>query len=615
MHGGRFLGPPVYTATNQRHVALETFRSANPDRGGSLSTILMIGLVSLLLGAAFTLGLLWVNMPGNIRSNRDYLEHGRLRKQVFQVMVDGTEIPECNCSAVEDHDFAAGFSDTDFAVFNADDGDKILEFDVSSMLTGPQTITLQSGDGIAAYLGDIPMYPTAFSDAEFAIFNSGQPNKRMLFDLSGIGMNTVIELAIQNAGGTIACLTDVPAMSAVFEDDVFAIQHAADQSREVQFDVPELGSGGATIALAVQDADGTIALESDLWQNRDEFSDAEFLIHAAGNVNTLLRLDLSLVSDGATRSLKVQDASGTVAYRDDLPRLNIARITEARSFPDMANEGFTTLSAMNVERVVISMCGGGGSGSAIIVDADGTEEYNGGGAGGGFYQFAIDDVASLYERFDITTIGAGGISATTATACTSDTRGGTTSLLGIPVSGPLHTSTLLLSGFGGGCTTELNTNQGFYGGCGAGNGLTGTVQPGFEGDLGGVKGACGRIPEETPQTGPLRAPWFGGAHGGSTSLSDGSTSCTSAGKCPSSGALFIGGDGGLGRAGGGGGLFGNGGNSDHEFPGEANAPPFSCAGGGSPEASTEVSAGTFVGWSRGGAGQVMIEYWFTPPSP
>lgn len=610
MQGGRFLGPPVFTQRNQRHAALETFRSANPDRGGRISGILTIGLVAVLLAAAFSLGFLWVNMPRHIRANEKRLAHEQVRVQVLQAYVDGTAIPECNCTPVAEHDFPGGFADDEFQIFNADDSDKTLLIDVSAMLSAPHTVAVQDGDGVVAYLSDIPTYPTAFADDEFELFNSGDLDKRVSFDLSGLDPSTLIELAIQPVGGTIAYLSDVPTMSAVFQDDVFAIQHAAEQTREIQFDVPELGSGTTTITMAVQDADGVIAYEADLWQNRDEFSDAEFLIHAAGDTSALLQFDLAAVDAGSTVTMAVQNVSGTVAYTDDVPELQIAWITEDRSFPDPGIEGYANFSAMGVERVAISLCGGGGSGSALIVEADGIEEYNGGGGGAGYYQFTIDDVATQYERFDIT-IGAGGTSSSISTLCTASTRGGATSLLGIPAPGSQYTNALILTGFGGGCTTEINLVGEFYGGCGAGTDSTGTVQPGFAGDMGGVPGSCGTIPDEEAHVPPVRYPWFGGAHGGAWSNSTGGEHCTGAGECPASGTL-VGGRRGRGRAGGAGGMFGHGGNSEPEFPGEADAPAFSCAGGGSPEALQEVDDGTFVGWSRGGAGQVMIEYWFAP---
>lgn len=252
-------------------------------------------------------------------------------------------------------------------------------------------------------------------------------------------------------------------------------------------------------------------------------------------------------------------------------------ISSSRIFPDLANEGATTLAALGVTQLQIWGCGGGGGGVSLNTSSGG----GGGGSGSAVDGFFVDNAASLFVDFNCTLAlgGAGGTFVVPAT------DGGITSIIGTPV--VPGEAALRLFAYGGGAAVGSPGG----GGGGSGGSASGTT-PGIAGDEGGLAGGAGGTLLTTPDPGAFRYPWHSGAGGGKGGVlsSDDGPDWPGGG---SGGVEFS-------RSGGGaGGQFGKGG--DARVPvGESGG---FCAGGG----------GTLGGLPNiggdGGPGFVFIRYW------
>lgn len=611
---------------------MEAREAQNADRGGRMSGVMAIFLIALLVAGSIVFGITWQQLLKRDQLSQEDVD--ALWTTYNDLVAQFGEIPlDCECEGVN-ITFPVKFSDEEFALFDNTEPSRILVFDLEPLSAGvdpPQPIFVQNTNGTVAYVSDIPVFPTIFTDDEFAVFSKNDANTRIVFNASGIFPGTPVILTIQDSDGVVALLEDVvdPTDATKFPQNQFEIAHVGDTSKKFQFDVDSLLTLGSTTTLVVPDMSGTIAYLSDLTRSQ-VFPDNVFMIFSGGDAEKKLWFDASNAVSGIQTEMTIQDASGTMAYRDQLVEFFDVHITESRPFPSPLPqyEGFSTLEDMGVTQIMIWMCGGGGNGR-MNRDSDGFLEGGGGGGGGGFRELTLIAPADRFASFSIG-IGAGG-EGSTSTPCV---YGGTTSITGIPANVTDQEPWELL-GYGGACggfpRTDSITNANppaEYGGCGAGSGgkPEGNRVPGEAGDFGGVPGVCGRRnspskkrkrvdtrlttypSNEGPQLAVFRHPWQGGTHGASYGDAErGYAQCTSntgSESCPA-GFLLDGGSPGRGRFGGAAGMFGNGGDTYPEFGLSPHADPNTCAGGGA-RLDTPLNGESF---GNGGSGRVVIRYW------
>lgn len=135
--------------------------------------------------------------------------------------------------------------------------------------------------------------------------------KQMMLDVSGVSALTTQLMTIQDASGTIAYLSDITAQPSVFLDDVFAVLNAADMTKEVMLDISGV-STGTTRIMTVQDASGVIAYLENITATPPPFSDAIFGVFDAADMSKLATLNCSQIPTATTIVMTVQDDDGTI---------------------------------------------------------------------------------------------------------------------------------------------------------------------------------------------------------------------------------------------------------------------------------------------------------------
>lgn len=571
--------PRYYTEAMRRRRAQKQMEANNPDRYGRVSTAAIIIAFGLLIGAIAVFTYHWVRIANENGETREAIDALRVEFDVIEAFV-ANFTTDCNCTGVN-ITFPTEFADNNFTIFDGGDPSSLLQFNANNITAGfLRRQTVQNVSGIVAYLSDIPTFPTVFLDSEFTIFNALDNSKKMMFNCSVISTGTTRIMTAQDQSGTIAYLADIPVPTSVFEDDVFAVQNAVDNSKEVQLDVSMVGSG-FNVTMFIQDADGTIAFLDDIVDSNGTFSDLAFLIFHDLDPTAGAQFNVSAnVSPGMTTVMTIQNSNGTIAYVDQASVYIDVTITSDRLFPSLAVEGESTLTDLGVTQLQIWMCGGGGGGGGSL---DSTNSGGGGGSSSGVEKFFVDNAASFFSALNCT-VGLGGAGGTGSTTTpTNGADGGTTSVIGIPLG---EESFLELFAYGGGGGQSNGT-----GGAGGGSGSAASGNnPGAAGSEGGLAGG------EAGVSGAFRYPWHAGSGGGEATVNDGAP-------------WYGGGDGGsngggaTGGGGGGGGLFGTGGDGGVNLNDDGdNGGP--CAGGGGAAFTDSSNVG-----GDGGDGQIIIRYW------
>jgi hypothetical protein len=194
------------------------------------------------------------------------------------------------------------FFDDIFTILNVVDPSKTFQFSAANISVGAnRTYTMPNKNCTIACLDDIPPPVTTFADNEFAVFNVIDITKIITFDASIL--NTTRVYTWPNKDGTVALLSDIPVLTSVFEDDVFAVQNAANPTKEIMFDVSII-SPSTTRTYIWPNKDGTVALLSDiitLLGNSSEFLDSAFAILNDPDLTKIATFNASLITTGTTR--------------------------------------------------------------------------------------------------------------------------------------------------------------------------------------------------------------------------------------------------------------------------------------------------------------------------
>ncbi len=234
---------------------------------------------------------------------RETRRFNRLDKRINETQA---ELDVCYCDTF--------FFDDIFIVLNAADPTRGFMFDAGNITAGVnRTYSGPNKSGTVALLVDI-VFPTVFLDSEFAIQNDPDVSKEFMFDAGAISLATTRIFAWQDTDGTVALLSDVPVVTSVFEDDVFAIQHAADMSREIMFDVSSV-STFSTRTFTWQDKNGTVAMISDIFNalgNVSQFLDSEFAILNDPDNTKVAMFDASAIATLTTRTYVFPNLDGTL---------------------------------------------------------------------------------------------------------------------------------------------------------------------------------------------------------------------------------------------------------------------------------------------------------------
>lgn len=437
--------------------------------------------------AVLFLGIVAVAIVFGFLMTRDIRRQNRLEAEledtlvVFNVLeslvANLTEPP--NCTLVTNFTATSSFSSDLFAIFDNNDPTAEFQFNLTNIDPSSTVLwTWQDKDGVIAYLSDIPPINSSFPDNLFLLQNAADNTKQLMFNVAGAPSATVITLTVQDASGTIALLSDIPTQPTVFLDDVFAVQNAVDNTKEVMLDVSGV-STSTTRIMTIQNATGVIAYLENITASGPPFSDVEFILFEDGDPTAQVRFDLSLITSGTNVTLTVQDLDGTIAYLSDIPQIVEVLVNTTRSFPDIANEGVSNVTQLgDVAWIEVSVCGGGGGGGA---GAGG----GGGGSGSGHENFRIYEPVGKFYRFTCT-VGIGGAA---GTGGMSGGDGNATTLRG--VSDTLYYLNLMGHGGGGGEPTTAGGAAG--GGGGGGDSSASGTTPGDMGVEGGLAGGAGGL--------------------------------------------------------------------------------------------------------------------------
>lgn len=498
----------------------------NPDYMGHLSSGIMVLIFGLMLGASAVFAYEWWLVSQ--KSDQTGVGIHQLQSEYNSLaLYVGNFSTRCNCSvngtqADANVTFPTEFGSSNFSLYNSVVTSKILRFNLDGLGGGGGgTLNLlsQNRSGEVALVDDLPTYPHQFLDTVFTLVNSDDPTgKRGRFNTSLISSATTRILGIPDQSGVIARTVDIPIPTSVFAASEFAVKDSSDQTKEMMFDLDTM-SAGTNVTIAVPDADGTIACRSDLPPINASFSDAVFSIDSTLNDMDTVRFDVSSqVPTGTVSVMSVQASpqNGTIAYSDQVQVYIDVTINSSRTFPDSAFEGVSTLEALGVTQLQIWLCGGGGGGGG---SDGGTTAGGGGGSGSGIEKFFVDNAADLFSSLTCT-IGAGGIAGIGSTSSpTMGGDGGTSSVVGVSKAGV--SSFLEIYGYGGGGGQFNGT-----GGAGGGSGGSAVGEKrggaGTEGGLaGGIPGDPGafRYPWHAGSGGGQSliydpAPWYGGGAAG-----------------------------------------------------------------------------------------------------
>lgn len=534
------------------------------------------------------------------------------------------------------------YNEVEFRIASASDpsNNTKLQFDTSLLDAGFNIVlAIQNRSDEIAYLSDITEQQSVFRDGSFRIFHVNDATKELRFDLGSYDPETTHVVAFQAKSGIIAYLSDIPIFNTAFSDAEFTVRGVLDPSKRMMFDVSAV-SLDTTQVLRVQNVSGTVAYDTDFPWEEGVYNDGAFAIHSANDTDRELVFNLASISTSSLIEMSIQSRSGEVGYLADTSPPVTVDITADRIFPDVGIEGFSTFAEGGIKTVQIWMCGAGGNGAAVCDPSHqppagptiATTFAIGGGAGGGIDGLVIRNVAERYLNFTVGIGQPGSGGAFFSTSINGD-HGGSTSITMHPIDSEDQKMVLIGEGGRGGSSFSFVGIWGGFGGdAGWGTFTPSTSSPGVittspqpPGRVFGVEGAAGIKSGNIPVDGKIRLPWRGGAHG-SYRREHGSI-CTAEDECTPSSAIgggyrgaisFSDGPNGVGPGGshscngylafGGGGLFGQGGSCFVDPSGDAA--PNTCAGGGTPSGpSPGCGSVTAPIFGIGGSGRVMLRYW------
>ena len=498
--------------------------------------------LAVLLGIIFMFLAAWIALGTwrTVQEAKDYSAKWKALKRLDAEIADEISYVlnltiATNCSVVIDNATQPNqYPDITFRIYDGARPSALVAFNVSSV-NSMQTVILgvQNKTGFVALLAQIQSRSSTFQDDTFAVENHINITGIVMLDVSSVSAGVIRTLTVQSTSCIIALISDIPTFGSVFLDNEFAVVNYLDQTKRAMLNCSMIATM-TTRVISMRTFDGVIAYVSDL-QNATgpPFSDADFQIFSDNDASARMEFDLSMVDAGTVVQLLVQDRSGIVAYLSQIVQIVEVTFNDSRIFPDMANEGVSTLSELGqITHIELTFCGGGG-GACYITDVGRT---GGGGSGAAVVDFTILYPNNKFDNFNVT-LGAGGTncsgpSVPAVSALVSGGTGGTTTVAGISSTG--YFFSLDAYGGTGGYDASFAGQNHTYLGSGGGGGGSGSpggylgheyqFVGGEAGSLGGVHGIRGAnvddsIPhpancsKEFPGSAIFRYPWFGGIGG------------------------------------------------------------------------------------------------------
>ncbi len=263
----------------------------------------LISLVSLL--AVILLGAAFISTSATIYS-RAHRRHHRLKTDLDELL---DQIDLCHCDT---------FQDNTFAIFHAADPFRRGQFSAANItINTTRTFTWPDKNGTMGLISDIPVPITVFPDNEFVIFSSTDDTKDFMFVVNQITPGATRVFSWQDKDGTVALTSDVPIVTQIFVDDVFAIQNSIDNSKEIMFNV-SLISEFTTRTYTWQNKNGAVALFDDVVElliNPTVFLDTVFRIQNAAETDREAQFIASSISSCVTVQYIFPNKNGTLALK------------------------------------------------------------------------------------------------------------------------------------------------------------------------------------------------------------------------------------------------------------------------------------------------------------
>ncbi len=383
---------------------------------------------------------------------------------------------------------ATVFLDSTFAIENDPDTSKRAQFDASGIV-GTHVYSFPNTDGTLALLSDIPEAVTSFSDAEFFLFNAIDTTKQAYFDASLLTTDTNRTYSFPNQDGTLALLSDIPGPVTSFSDAEFFLFNAIDGSKQAYFDASLLTTL-TNQTYSFPNLSGTLVLTTGS-QTLTDKTLTNAMITSATNIVHASHLQTQ------TTAVNVGDAvaptSGQVlTYNGSLAdwqtpgggggaTVTVVNLLTSRTFPDMGNEGVSSLTALGATQLTITLWGGGGGGGGATPVDDLTRSGGGGGGGGMIMEVYIINNPQNYTSLTIT-VGAGGVG---GLVDVDGTDGGNSIVQTSGGTGVAITLTAYAGAGGGkGIDGSIGLGGGGGGSGGAGIGSVGGISDGIGGPLG-----------------------------------------------------------------------------------------------------------------------------------
>ena len=384
-------------------------KSVRPGHEGMWSPVLatFIFVAALGLGSLIGIGIWRFKHQETARRHNNNLIN-QLNTNINDLIsfVENITVPN-NCSIdVSNFTQPTQFNDNEFRIFGDLDPTQSLRFDASGIPGSTlRILSLQNVSGTVAYLSDVLGQSSTFLDNAFAVQRFDSITRQVMFDLAGISNSNTRILSIQDASGVIAYLTDIPLQPSVFLDNAFGVINLIDGSKQVVLNCTSI-SDFTTRVMAIQDANGTIAYLSDITAGvLPPFSDDVFNVYLAGTPSSRTKLEVGGLSANTTVIMSVQDASGVIAYLSDVLQIIEVTVDSSRIFPDIGNEGVATLAELGaLSHIEISFCGGGGGANDNSDSGPGA----GGGGGSAIIDFLILEPSLKFTAFNVS-LGLGGV--------------------------------------------------------------------------------------------------------------------------------------------------------------------------------------------------------------
>lgn len=163
--------------------------------------------------------------------------------------------------------------------------------------------------------------------------------------------------------GLVANISAVPnctlapniTFSSNFSDALFTIFPAADPSAGIQFNLSALDPG-SLVTWTIQNASGIVAYLDDIPPISSVFQDDEFVVQNAAVTTKQVMLSVAAVSAGTTRLMTVQDASGTIAYLSDItaqPTVFFDDVFAVQNDPDNTKEVMLDISQVGTGQTTV----------------------------------------------------------------------------------------------------------------------------------------------------------------------------------------------------------------------------------------------------------------------